>query len=160
MNSTAKAFWMGMKQSNAFIDYFTTGMEGEDWLQKPAGVPNAAIWILGHLAHSRARFLALLTGQMHLEEGWEAFFGMGVEPQDPSSYPNVETCRAVLDARLQDLKEYLETATEEDLEGPVCMPSEYFKTKSAVLVLLTHHEAHHTGALSMIRRALGKDRVI
>jgi len=160
VNSAAKAYWMGIEQSNAFIETFTTGMESEDWLQRPAGAPNPAIWILGHLAHSRARFLGLLTGETVLEAGWEELFGMGVDPQDPGNYPDAEACRAVLDARLHDLKDYLETASEQDLEGPPCMPSEYFKTKSAVLVLLTHHEAHHTGALSMIRRALGKDRVI
>ncbi|MBU1049674.1 DinB family protein, partial [Candidatus Bipolaricaulota bacterium] len=153
MNSTAKAYRSGLERSNAFIETFTKGMEGDDWLQRPAGFPNPAIWILGHLAHSRAGFLEMLTGTKSHEEGWEDLFEMGVDSQDPSVYPSVDTCRAVLDARLQDLKAYLETATEVDLEAPACVGSGFFKSKGAVISFLTHHEAHHTGALSMIRRA-------
>ena len=160
MNPTANAFWMGLRRSNSFIDFFTQGMEGDDWLKRPGGVSNSAIWILGHLAQSRAGFLEMLTGEQTYEEGWDALFGMGVNPQDASLYPDVETCRAVLDARLRDLKQFLETVTDEDLESPPCMPSRFFKTKASVLVHLSHHEAHHTGALSIIRRLLGKERVI
>lgn len=160
MNSTANAYWIGLQRSNGFIDYFTDGMGGDDWLKRPAGLPNPAIWILGHLAQSRAGFLQMLAGREVSEEGWDKLYGMGVEPQDPSNYPDVEMCRAVLDARMNDLKDYLEIASEQDLEGPPCTSSNFFKTKASVLVHLSHHEAHHTGALSMIRRVLGKERLI
>lgn len=123
-------------------------------------MPNTAIWILGHLAHSRAGFLEMLTGQQSYEAGWEELFGMGVDPQDPSLYPDVATCRAVLDARLLDLKTYLETASEADLDSPPWSSSKFFETKGSVLAHLTHHEAHHTGALSILRRMLGKERLI
>jgi uncharacterized damage-inducible protein DinB len=160
VNPMAKAFWMGLERSNDFIGYFTTGMEGSDWLEQTPGIPNPAIWILGHLAQSRARFLEMLTGETKHEAGWDELFGMGVELRDPSAYPSADACREVLEARLADLKSYLETATEEDLEGPPCVPSEYFKSKASVLSLLTHHEAHHSGVLSMIRRSLGNERLI
>ena len=87
MNPTVKAYWMGLERSNGFIDFFTRGMEGDDWLQRPAGVPNPAIWILGHLAHCRAGFLEMLIGQRMYEEGWDALAGLGVDPQDASVYP-------------------------------------------------------------------------
>ena len=160
MNSTARAFWMGLERSNMFIGFFTTGMEGDDWFKQPAGVPNSALWVLGHLAHSRAGFLEMLTGKKVYEAGWKDLFKMGAEPRAPHQYPGVEICRTVLDARLADLRTYLETATEEELAGSPCTPSEYFESKAAVLVHMTHHEAHHTGALSVIRRMLGKERLI
>jgi uncharacterized damage-inducible protein DinB len=159
VNPTAHVFWLGLERSNAFIDTFSEGLTGDDWFQKPAGLPNPAIWILGHLAHTRARFLEMLTGDKPVEEGWDALFDMGAEPRDPREYPSVEACRTALDARLADLKAYLETATVDDLQGPPSVPSEYFGSKASVLTLLSHHEAHHTGALSMIRRLVGKDRL-
>lgn len=160
MNSTAKAYWLGLKRSDGFIRFFSSELEGDDWFKQPCGAPNPAIWILGHLAHSRATFLEMLTGQRMYEEGWDALAGLGVDPQDASVYPDVDTCRRVLAARLRDLKSYLETASEADLDGPPCVSSKFFKTKAAVLVQLSHHEAHHTGALSMLRRLLGKERII
>jgi len=159
LNPTAEALWLGLERSNAFIDTFSTGLEGDDWYQKPDGLPNPAIWILGHLAHSRAKFLKMLVGKPMHDESWDELFDMGTEPRDPKEYPGVEVCREALDGQYARLKAYLETATEEDLQGPPAVPSEYFKTKASVLSFLTIHEAHHTGALSMVRRLLGKDRL-
>ncbi|MBK6897791.1 MAG: hypothetical protein IPH09_00470 [bacterium] len=45
--------------------------------------------------------------------------------------------------------------------APAAAPAHrFFATGAAALAHLTHHEAHHTGCLSMLRRALGKDKVI
>ena len=159
MNPTAHALWLGVERSNALIDTFSTGLEGDDWRQRPDGLPNPAIWILGHLAHSRAKFLKLLVGKQLHDESWDELFDMGTEPRDPTEYPDVEVCRAALDEQLATLKAYLETATEEDLQGPPAVFSEYFDSKASVVAFLTVHEAHHTGTLSMTRRLLGKDRL-
>jgi uncharacterized damage-inducible protein DinB len=150
---------LGFERSNAFIDTFSTGLEGDDWLQRPDGLPNPAIWILGHLAHTRAKFLKLVIGKQTHDESWDELFDMGTEPRDPKEYPGVEACRAALEEQFAQLKAYLETATEEDLQAPPVRPSEYFDTKASVVAFLTVHEAHHTGALSMTRRLLGKDRL-
>ena len=160
MDNTARAYSNMLERSNAFVDYFTTGMEGDDWLKTPAGVPNPAIWILGHLAHSRAALVEVLTGESVCEEGWADLFEVGTDPRDPKTYPSVDRCRTVLGARMADVKAYLETASQEDLDRPPCTGSEYYKSKAAALTHLIAHEAHHTGALSLIRRLLGKDRLI
>jgi uncharacterized damage-inducible protein DinB len=159
VNPTAKALWMGLERSDAFINTFSTGLEGDDWFQRPDGLPNPAIWILGHLAHTRAKFLKMLIGEELHDESWDELFDMGVEPRDPKEYPGVEICHEALDKQFAQLKSYLETATEADLQGPPAVPSEYFDSKAAVIAFLTVHEAHHTGALSMTRRLLGKDRL-
>ena len=160
MDPTANAYWKGLKRSNSFINWFTKGMEGDDWFQRPAGIPSSAIWTLGHLANSRSYFYLCLTGKETFEPGWPELFGMGTGPQDSSEYPSVDEIRTVLDARLADLKAYLETASLEDIEGPTAISEPDFETKAEVLAQAIAHEAHHTGALSMIRRLLGKDRLV
>jgi uncharacterized damage-inducible protein DinB len=160
MDPMAKAFWLGLERSNMFIEFFSRGMAAADWLRQPAGVPNPPAWTLGHLAFQRARFLELLTGTRTYEDAWIDLFEMGCASRPVGAYPQPEVCRAFLDARLQDLKAYLKTATVEDLEGPPCVPSKFFPTKAAALVHLTHHEAHHTGGLSLTRRLLGKEKLI
>ncbi len=160
MDPMAKVFWLGLERSNLFIDLFSEGMAGDDWLQQPPGIPNPAIWTIGHLAFQRAMLLKLLTGRRTYDEDWDALFKLGCDSRDASLYPDIETCRAFLDARLHDLKGYLDNATREDLESPPCLPSKFFKTKAAALVHLSHHEAHHTGCLSLLRRLLGKEKVI
>lgn len=160
MNSMAKAFLLGLERSNMFVEVFTSGMEGEDWLQKPAGIPNPGIWIMGHLAFQRARFYELLTGKKTYDEDWISMFELGCEPKDAVAYPDIDSCRKFQKERLDDLKAYLKEVTEEELAAPTSIPSDFFKSRAAALVHLTHHEAHHTGELALIRRLLGKEKVI
>ena len=160
MHPAAKAYWTGLERSNSFIKWFTQGMEGDDWFQRPGGIPSSAVWILGHLASSRSYFYLCLTGKETFEPGWDKLFGMGTEQQDPSSYPSIDEIQKVLDARLADFKEFLETATDEDMENPTEIDEDDHGVKGRVLAMTIAHEAHHTGALSMIRRLLGKDRVV
>jgi len=160
MDPAASAYRKGLERSDTFIRWFTKGMKGDDWFQRPGGIPSAAIWILGHLANSRSYFYLCLTGEETFEPGWPELFGMGTGPRDPSDYPSVEEIKSVLDARLADLKTYLETASAEGFERPPAIDEPDHKTKGHVLAMAIAHEAHHTGALSMIRRLLGKDRLV
>ena len=160
MNSVAQAFWLGLQRSSGFITFFTRGMEGEDWYHQPPGAPNPPIWILGHLAYSRAQVLELLTGKSVYEEGWADRLAIGVEPQDATTYPDVDSCLRVLDARLKDLRSFLDSVSEEELSSPPSIPSRFFTTKMDVLIHLSHHEAHHTGSLSLLRRMRGHERLI
>jgi hypothetical protein len=160
MNPMANAFWLGLERSDMFVDLFSTDISGDDWLQKPNGIPNPPIWIIGHLAFQRARFLEMLTGRKTYDDSWIELFELGCNPSDVQRYPGVEVCRSFMADRLTDLKAYLETASEEDLKNPTCVSSEFFKSKAAALVHLTHHEAHHSGEMALIRYMLGKEKII
>jgi len=160
MDPMARAFALGLERSHLFVDLFTQGLEGDDWHRRPPGFPNSALWTLGHLAHTRGGFLVLLTGRETRDPAWKPLFDLGCEPRDAAAYPDVDVCRAFLDERLADLQAYLATATHRELEAPLDPPNRFFATGAGALAHLTHHEAHHTGCLSMLRRALGKDKVI
>ena len=168
MNPAARVLWNGLKRSNSFIDIFSQGMEGDDWTKRPDGVPNTALWILGHLALNRAYFLGMLDDTFSADaewgpgfrmDEWGPLFGMGEELREGDLYPDLATCRAVLAKGMDAVKAYLEEATLDDLDAPPCIPSSFLKTKSHVIVHMTHHESHHTGCLSLIRRLLGKERL-
>ena len=168
MNPSARVLWNGLKRSNSFIDIFSQGLEGDDWTERPCGLPNSALWILGHLALNRAFFLGMLWDSFSADaewgpdfqmDTWGPLFGMGEEPQPADRYPDLATCRAVLEKGLDAVKSYLENATLDDLDAPPCISSSFLKTKTQVIVHMTHHESHHTGSLSMIRRLLGKERL-
>jgi hypothetical protein len=160
MEPMAKAIWLTYERSNLFIEFFSKGMSGEDYFACPEGTANPAIWIYGHLAYHRAYLLELLTGKKINDDEATALFGMGCEPVDYSAYPSIEASRALMLDRLQEIGNYLETATQADLELAPYADQEYFETKLAALVHLTLHEAHHTGCLSALRRRLGKERII
>jgi uncharacterized damage-inducible protein DinB len=161
MDPMAKAFATSFERSSKFVSYFTAGLEGEDWYARPAGTPNPAIWTLGHLAFHRGLFLELLSGERTYPESWRALFGMGCQPlADPHGYPDVATCLRYLKETHDALNAYLETASEAELETPPLQPSRFLALKADVLAHLVVHEAHHTGNVAVLRRLLGKEKVI
>ena len=93
MNPMAKAFWLGLERSNMFIELFSREITGKEWLLRPPGVPNSAIWTIGHLAFQRARMLELLTGQRTYDEKWVPLFKLDCESVDAGLYPEIEICR-------------------------------------------------------------------
>jgi len=169
MIPAAENLWKGMERSQSFIEIFTHGLDGDDWTARMEGIPNTALWILGHLALTRGYFLGLLSESFSADEAWGPAFkmdewgpmlGMGVEPKDSDALPDPETCFDILQKGMDSIHAYLETATLEDLDAPPCHPTDpYLKSKAQIVVHMAHHESHHTGALSMIRRRLGKDRM-
>lgn len=161
MLGMAKAFRMGIERSAKFVEVFTRGLEGEDWYLQPAGVPNPAIWTLGHIAYHRGLFYEMVSGRRTYPDAWEGLFGMGCEPlADPHGYPDVEACRAYLNEGFELLVGYLESATVEDLAAKPTIESRFLPTRADVLAHLVSHEAHHTGSLALLRRLLGKGRIV
>lgn len=161
MIGMAKAFRMGIERSAKFVEVFTRGLEGEDWYAQPQGVPNPAIWTLGHIAYHRGLFYELVSGQRTYPDDWRGLFGMGCEPlADPHAYPSVETCQAYLSEAFELLVGYLDSATARDLAARPTIESRFLPTKADVLAHLVSHEAHHTGNLAAVRRLLGKEKVI
>ncbi|HPS78689.1 MAG TPA: DinB family protein [Thermoanaerobaculaceae bacterium] len=161
MQGMAKAFLMGIERSARFVEVFTRGLEGEDWYARPAGVPNPAIWTLGHIAYHRGLFYEMVTGERTYPEPWKALFDMGCTALgDPHGYPGVEECLAYMERTLGLWRTYLESASDEELAAstPSCVPR--LPTRAAVLSHCAVHESHHTGSLAIARRLLGKDRVV
>jgi uncharacterized damage-inducible protein DinB len=50
--------------------------------------------------------------------------------------------------------------TAKDLAAKPTIESRFLPTKADVLSHLICHEAHHTGNLALVRRLLGKDKVV
>lgn len=161
MNEIAKVFHADLDKSDGFIEFFSQDLEGDDWYAKPPGVPNPAIWTLGHLAYVRADFVWMLTGEKLYPPEWVPLFKIGSEPlEDTHQYPTPDLCWELLTKCKEKLEAFLETATEEDFASAPNGANPFFPTKAAVFVHLTHHEAHHTGNLALVRRMLGKEKVI
>jgi hypothetical protein len=161
MLGMAKAFRMGIERNAKLVEVFTRGMEGEDWFVQPPGVPNPAIWTLGHIAYHRGLFYEMVTGECTYPETWRGVFGMGCKPlADAHAYPPVEVCHAYMEKALGLLGGYLESVTARGLALKPTIESRFLPTKADVLSHLICHEAHHTGNLALVRRLLGKDKVI
>ena len=161
MIQTAAIAWSLFERAQVGITRYTKDIAGDDWYARPQGVPTPMIWTLGHLAVYRDMALGALTGQSNAPESWRQLFMTGSEPSaDPATYPKPEELLAFIDATQIKLKAFFETCTEEDLAGPLPFPHPFLKTKLQAATMLPMHEAHHSGSLCLVRRMLGKERIL
>lgn len=160
MDGMATALWMGLERSDRFVEVFTSNLRDEDWRATPPGFPNCPLWVLGHLAFYRGHFLDLCLGGRTVEEGWRGLFSIGSAPPPPEALPSVDACREELARRREMWRGWLETVSDAELREPCPALAPYFENRAQVVVHLTHHEAHHTGGLSMLSRLLGRGKIL
>jgi uncharacterized damage-inducible protein DinB len=161
MHPIAQVFTAALEKSDDFIRMYTKDFEGEDWYAQFGGVTNSPVWIICHLAYVRAKFVDMLTREDSYPEGWAALFHWGSMPlADPHGYPAPEEARRLLAEAKIKLLAWLETVPPEEFDTPPKDATPFFATKAKVLTQMTHHEAHHTGNFGLIRRMLGKDKIV
>lgn len=160
MTGMAQALQSGLDRSNLFLQFFTTEIEGDDWSRELAGFPNTALWTLGHLAFTRAYFYEMLTGKKIYEDSWKSLFNYGSPHANIEQLLPPEQCWDLAKAGYEHLSDFLANSTEEGLLSAPTIESNSFPTKLSIYIHLTHHESHHTGCLSMMRRVMGKEKLV
>ncbi|MCX7835858.1 MAG: DinB family protein [bacterium] len=160
MNQMALTLQKGLEKSNLFLKFFTTGLEGPDWTRELEGFPNSALWTLGHIAYSRAYFYELLSGKKIYQDAWKSWFEYGSPHTTVEQLPPLQECWTLAQIGFDHLIDFLSNVSEEDLLSAPYIASSSFATKLDLFIHLTHHEAHHTGSLSMMRRVMGKEKLV
>jgi hypothetical protein len=146
-------------QQFAVCDRFLDGLVGDfsdaDW-QVADPVGHDPRWIVGHLAVTRRRLLAMV-GRESAAEPWEAYFGRGTAP---AGVPADLDPRALLQA-LHDAHRVLagrwDAVTPDLLARPLgrTLP-DGSDTVGGALGFLAWHESYHLGQLGLLRRLAGK----
>jgi hypothetical protein len=141
------------KVAMAFVD-------GHQVSQAP-GIPNHALWTLGHLAVTNGWMHSLLTGTPSLvPSSYDAMFNMGTTPhQDAASYPSFDEVKKFYDESFEQILGVIRTMNDEQLFTPTVTDSHGFVTsKIDTLAKTAWHEGWHIGQLVDLRRALGIER--
>lgn len=142
-----------VKVANAFADGNTT-------TQAP-GVPNHALWTVGHLAVTNAWMYSLLTGEKSsVPATYDAMFNMGTIPhQDASQYPSFDEVKKVYDESFEQIASIFRSMNDAELFKPCVQDSQGFVTsKMDVMSKTAWHEGWHIGQLVDLRRALSLAR--
>lgn len=150
---------MPIAQQFAICDRFLDGLVGDftdaDWrVTDPTG--HDPRWIVGHLAATRRRLLAMV-GREPAPEPWEAYFGRGTTP---AGVPAGQDPRVLVQA-LHDAHRILaggwDAVGPELLERPLgrTLP-DGSETVGGALGFLAWHESYHLGQLGLLRRLAGR----
>jgi uncharacterized damage-inducible protein DinB len=160
LNNEAICAQFGMTQW--FLSKGLEGISHEDSL-RPTPSGQTINWLVGHLADARNGTLKVLTGAPAWPNAELARYkrGQGVFEHAEHALPLAE-----LADRFNRVQERLlaavaavtpERAAEKAPFSPVGNPNE---TVGSLLSVLAFHEVYHLGQIGMLRRIVGKDRVV
>jgi hypothetical protein len=131
---------------------------------QPAGLPNHAVWIVGHLTVSLDFAGSALGLDPACDPSWERLFGIGSTPVDqPEQYPALPELADALAGGHARITPAYEALSPEQLAGP--NPIEKMRSNLATLddmmtFMLISHEMMHLGQLSAWRRAIGLGSIL
>jgi hypothetical protein len=147
--------------SHQYVTKVFNAFPGEHLLSQAPGLPNHALWTLGHLVATNAWMVLLSTGSPSaVPPNYETMFGMGSTPhQDVTQYPSIDEVRAMYVHSHEQMIEALADLTDDQLFGPCEKDSHNFViNKLDTLVKTMWHEGWHIGQLIDLRRALNLPR--
>jgi hypothetical protein len=117
-----------------------TGLDQDQLWHRLTDKNNPMLWIVGHLAQTRADILAL-TGNP-FDTGWADLFTRGSSVGNREKYPPIEEILRVLSQINQNFYATLESLKEEQLPADT-------------LAGFALHDCYHLGQLAYIRKGLG-----
>jgi len=148
---SARTFAMDEKFLEGLVGDFTNA----DWVVKdPVG--HDARWLVGHLAVTRRRLMAMV-GLVPPVEDWEAAFGRGSSPAQVPEHLDPQPLVQAFRSAQQALAGHWETLTGADLARPLgrTLP-DGSDTLGGAVRFLAWHEAYHLGQLGFMRRLAGR----
>ena len=134
------------------------GVTDDHRCSQPAGVPNHATWVIGHLAKSTDFAGSMLGIAPACPDGWGSLFGKDSVPDtDATRYPDLATLMAHLEQGHDRVAEAYRGVADDVLGAAATAgPKELFPTVGDLLhFIVTSHETLHLGQLSSWRRAAG-----
>jgi hypothetical protein len=142
-----------------FVVQSVDDLSDEDMIRQPPGVPNHAMWTMGHIVHSCQGMATELGVEPWLHEEWESAFGYGSTPSpDGELYPGKAEMKALFADAAIRLCDAVRSADESTLGRT--LPDEDFPTLGHILFqVVAAHTAYHAGQLAVWRRAMGKESV-
>lgn len=135
-------------------------LDEREVVQQPAGIPNHALWTLGHLTVACLGTAGLLDTEVNVPEDWDRRYGYASTPvADVRLYPTkaemldmLHNAAAELRKRLMDTQDNALTATLPDPEISDSLPT----LGHALVQIMIAHSAYHAGQLAVWRRAMGR----
>ncbi|HVP39355.1 MAG TPA: DinB family protein [Candidatus Saccharimonadales bacterium] len=119
---------------------------------------NPLAWIAGHLVTTRC-YLARVVG-LPREIPWGGMFARGAALEPTQAAPSLEEIRAAWDDVTGALMARFEQLGEAELSGPVADFPSLDRTVRGALAMAAMHDSYHVGQLSLVRKALGHERLV
>lgn len=145
----------GMFKTNTdLVNKTINEVNPESWFLKPGDESNHFMWVVGHMAWSRANVLKILHQPWNVPSA--ELFGRGAQLTSTDQYPGVEEMKRAWDDISQKLLTVLTSASVDCLgQEAIAGPPSFDGKVSGNIAFFAFHETYHVGQLNYLRKWLG-----
>ncbi len=137
---------------------FLRGFSDAQLTAQPAGLPNHALWTVGHLAVTAQWLAGMIDGKPGtLPASYDKLFGYGSTPiDDPAAYPPYAEVLREFDSTFARVIDAARALDDAGLHAPcTCDTGGFCSDKLDAINKGAWHEGWHLGQLASLRKALG-----
>ena len=152
----SNTMWAEMISSvRPLLERYLSGFDDSNATRQGAGLPNHAVWVLGHLALYNHQAADRITGKpTALEWDPEPFAFQSTPRDDPTAYPGLETMIERWRRSLDHLAKAAAEVPDSELEREIRWGSQTLPL-AAFIARMIFHNGTHCGQLVDLRRAIG-----
>lgn len=170
----ARALADAMRATKPFVTRFLSGFDDENRTRQTPGLPNHAVWCMGHLALTMHRFAERFDGQGLPGSDYVTGDGTAGDAQrfdtesvcfgstpfdDPAIYPTMDRGRAVFEGAIDRCADAIASLDDAGLDEVQPWGKGEFKV-AELAARIIFHNGTHAGQIADLRRALELPRVI
>ena len=142
------------KMNTDLVNKTINEVNPESWFLKPGDESNHFMWVVGHIAWSRANVLKILNQPWNVASA--TLFERGAQLVPKDQYPGVEEMKRAWDDVSQKLLTVLANASVDHLgQEAIAGPPSFDGKVSGNIAFLAFHETYHVGQLNYLRKWLG-----
>ena len=137
------------------VDQAIRTIPSRQWLERPARSSNHVLWLIGHVAATRALMLQAL-GEDGVKPRFDSLFAGGTPLPEDTSFPAPDEVADAWREMALRLETSLRTVPPATLTRPIPAGAKSFDgTIGGMLAGGAFHEAYHVGQLGYLTRWLG-----
>lgn len=150
-----------LTNNRQFAELMFDDITEEERFESAGGAVNHILWLAGHLAFSDSLVLAQLKSPVDFDEEWRRLFSGGHELiENRDEYPSMAEVRSVLYDYYAKIQDALDKLSDDELAEEIITHSGTKIARYKFVLGLCAHESYHLGQAAIIRRGLGRKRLI
>jgi hypothetical protein len=155
MNTRIAHAAQSFSQNSSVLKRSVAGLTDDEWTRRPNDHSNHILWIVGHVAWTRATLLARLDAPWVTP--WLGLYARGKKCEDGPDCPSPGLAMETWSESCSRLSAAMEAATDALLDTPVTQgPPSADGKLSGIVDFLAFHETYHVGQIAYLRSWLGR----
>jgi hypothetical protein len=149
-----------LEMNRGIIQKLTGDITEQESIDQAGTVINHIKWQIAHLAFYVDWLIEKFGGEKTLTDEWAEICKGGADVPDNSMFPSFEELRSLFFKLYDRLTALIEKADDAYLDEVLELSPNFKSSRMNAAIYIGTHEQYHSGQIVVIRKALGRERVL